>query len=248
METPSSLKERVSLDSRGGLLIDGKRASNEELKALLSGNEESTATPEKPEVRLAGFGEGPPSTERRAQAWGEFSARCGFVGLGVSILAAVSHVAISAYLKASLVRDFSQLNQRFQLPGEVTAAQSSTTRNPIVVAVFAATVVAVVLGALVLALRWWWNRANSVEALGVSTVFALGGVFVFGSPLLEWTQYLKYASASRVLSEALQQQTTWASLLGLASCLFAVMFFVLGIKATINRKEQLPGDGEGVNA
>ncbi len=247
METPSSLKERVSLDSRGGLLIDGKRASNEELEALLSGNE-SIAAPEKPEVRLAGYGEGPPSTERRAQAWSEFSARCGFVGLGIGILAAVSHVAISAHLKASLVRDFSQLNQRFQLPGEVATAQPSTTRNPIIAAVLSAAVVAIVLGALVLALRWWWHRANSIEALGVSTVLALGGVFLFGSPLLEWTQYLKYASASRVLSEALQQQTTWASLLGLASCLFAVVFFGLGIKATIDRKDQLPGDGEGVDS
>ncbi len=247
METESKLADQVSLDANGELLINGRRASTEQLEAMLAQKAPTTpttsttpTTPASPTTRgsvLVDVAEGagsPPIGASRSRGVEPF-AQAGILSLFVVVLAAALNIAFAAYTKARLIRAYAGLKTTFETVDGVRPPARSTT-HPMIAAIFPFLVVAIVAGGAIAGLRWWHRRNGSIGAVGVSFVLALGGVFVFASDLWTWTSYLEHNPLGSIISEALKRNTTWASLLGLGGSVVALAFLAMGIKTALDRR------------
>jgi hypothetical protein len=243
METQSKLGDqaklgdRVSLDANGELLINGQRASTNQLEAMLAQQSPTMPTPNGagPVAGTAAAGTGGPFGGATRSMSVEPFARAGILSLFVLVFAAALKVAFAAYTKARIIRVFAGLGSTLPSPDGVPAPVRSTT-NPLVASIVPFLILAVVASAVVAGLRWWHQRNQSIESVGVSFLVALGGVFVFANDLWSWSKYLEFASVGRVVSEALKENTTWASLLGLGGSVAAVAFLGIGIKVALDRR------------
>jgi hypothetical protein len=231
MESQLKLADRVSLDANGELLINGQRASTYELETMLAQNSPTGPTPNG-SVALGTGGHGGPISGANRPLGVEPFARAGILSLFVLVLAAALKVAFAAYTKARIIRVFTGLSSTLgSAEGVATPARSTT--NPTVAALVPFLVLAVLASGIVAGLHWWHQRSQSIEAVGVSLLVALGGVFVFANDLWSWSRYLEFASLGDVVSEALDKNTTWASLLGLGGSVAALGFLGIGIKAAL---------------
>jgi hypothetical protein len=230
MERQSTLPSRVSLDANGELLINGQRASTNDLEALLTQESSTIPTPNGPVTVSSG---GPTSGSSRVAGVEPF-ARAGILSLFVVVFAAALKVAFAAYTKARIIRVFAGLNTTFGTADGLQPPPVRSTTNPIVAAIVPFLVLAIVGGAIIGGLRWWHQRSQSIEAVGVSLLVATAGVFVFANDLWSWASYLEHNPFGMVVSEALKKNTTWASLLGLGGSVAALGFLGIGVKAALD--------------
>jgi hypothetical protein len=232
MGTQSSLKDRLSLDARGGLLIDGKRASNAQLEALMADDAPPSLPSDTPwsSPRLDGS---PPAETVQSNVASEGSAaRTGFLCLFGAVVACALFLAFSFHTSYSLLRDLAKLQSGLAQAGGDTAP-IPTAKDPLFAALLAVVFIVVTGGGVVAAVRWWYQKTTSLLSLVVCCGVSLVAVSIFASALWQWTNFLDYAPASKVVVAALQEKETWAAIFGLGASLAALALFLSAIKAAI---------------
>jgi hypothetical protein len=243
VETQSTLARQVSLDANGELLINGQRASTDQLEAMLA--QKPPATPSgstgsmpggfsAPTTASAGA-TGVPTGGRGRSTSIEPFARAGILSLLVVVFAAALKVAFVAHTSAKLARAYAGLT-RFGTIDNPTPQPPKATTHPLIAAIIPFLIVIVVGGAIAAGLRWWHRKSGALSAVGVAAIVALGGVFVFASDLWKWTSYFELNGVKSIVSEALKRDTTWASLLGFGGSVAAVALLGMGIKTALDRR------------
>jgi hypothetical protein len=232
MGTQSSLKDRLSLDARGGLLIDGKRASNAQLEALMADDAPPLSTSANQPSSLR-FEDGPPAGNVRSNVTSGGSApRIGFLCLFGAVTACALFLAFSLYDSFRLLRDLAKLQRGLQQAGG-DPDPLPTAKDPLFMAITAAAFIVVAAGGSVAIVRWWYQKTMSLLSLAVSCVLALVAASIFTSALWQWTNYLDYAPTGKIVVAALQNKETWTALFGLASSLAALALFLSAFKSAI---------------
>jgi hypothetical protein len=243
VETQSTLARQVSLDANGELLINGQRASTDQLEAMLAQKPQSIPAGSTgsmpggfPAPTTASAGDaGVPTGGRSRSTSVEPFAQAGILSLFVVVFAAALKVAFVAHTSAKLARAYAGLT-RFGTIDNPTPAPPKATTHPLIAAIVPFLIMIVVGGAIVAGLRWWHRQSGALSAVGIAVIVALGGVFAFASDLWKWTSYFELNGVKAIVSEALKRDTTWASLLGLGGSVAAIALLVMGIKTALDRR------------